>query len=332
MRAPHASGRRPPSGAVAAVAVAATALAALALAQGLPTVTVERSDRTIVVEQRTTGADGARTVLANRNCEDGVLTNLFFGPVPGYVVTRFDDTELTSQLAIVRVPQRAAANREGAADDAGGAAAAEDAAEAPGADAADAADDETIELLGGRATFDRPGCLEVVDPEGARPVELLQGRTTVRGRRFFLDRGTDVATMDGPIELTRRAEGAGPEVRATADALQFDVADERATLTGAVTVTSGDRVSSADRLELDEEAGVAILSGSPAVSRRGADEVRGDVLRYDLETDDVVVVGNVSATFEVDLGGDEGGAVDDGGDGAGADGGAPPANGTPTAP
>ncbi len=286
MPAPSALRRRAPI----AAAVAAVAVAAVALAQGLPTVTVERSDRTIVVEQRTTGAEGARTVLANRNCEEGVLTNLFFGPVPGYVVTRFDATELTSQLAIVRVPQPAAG------DD---------------LDDEPASDDETVELLGGTATFDRPGCLEAVDPEGARPVELLQGRTTVRGVRFFLDRGTDVATMDGPITLTRRAEGDGPALEATSDSLEFDVSDERATLSGAVTITSGDRVSTADRLELDEEAGVALLAGSPAISRRGSDEVRGDVLRYDLETDDVVVVGNVSATFEVDLGTDDEPVADD---------------------
>lgn len=284
------------------VAASVAAVAALALAQGLPTVTVERGDRLIVVEQRTTGAEGARTVLANRNCEEGVLTNLFFGPVPGYVVTRFDATELTSQLAIVRVPQPAAGDGDAAVD----------ATPADAALAEPAGDDETIELLGGTTTFDRPGCLEDVDPEGALPVELLQGRTTVRGARFFLDRGTDVATMDGPIALTRRAEGDGPALDATADALEFDVADERATLTGAVTITSGDRVSTADRLELDEEAGVALLTGSPAISRRGSDEVRGDALRYDLETDDVVVVGNVSATFEVDLGDDAETVGDDG--------------------
>jgi len=290
----------------------AAVVAAFALAQGLPTVTVERGDRTIVVEQRTTGAEGARTVLANRNCEEGVLTNLFFGPVPGYVLTRFDATELTSQLAIVRVPRAAAEDDPNAtpSDDAAPSEAA-DAADSPdgpppaGDGAPSAGDDETVELLGGIATFDRPGCLESVDPEGGRPVELLQGRTTVQGVRFFLDRGTDVATMDGPIALTRRAEGDGPALEATADALEFDVSDERATLTGAVTITSGDRVSTADRLELDEEAGVALLAGSPAISRRGSDEVRGDVLRYDLETDDVVVVGNVTATFEVDLGTDD---------------------------
>jgi len=66
-------------------------------------------------------------------------------------------------------------------------------------------------------------------------------------------------------------------------------------------VTSGERVSEADRLELDEAAGVALLTGSPAVSRRGGDEVRGNALRYDLETDEVVATGAVSATFEIQL-------------------------------
>ena len=291
--------------------------AALALAQGLPTVTVTRGERTIVIAQRTAGSDGARTVLANRNCEEGVLTNVFFGPVAGYVETSFEETVLLSQVAVVRVPREraaagatdaeAAADPTGSADPAGSGdgATPEAAADAPN-DAADAeasGDEETVELYGGRVTFDRPGCIAEVDAEDARPVELRQGRTTVLAGRFFLDRGTDVATMDGPVALTRApAEGDDrPPLEATADEMTFDVERERATLIGAVVVTSGERVSEADRLELDEAAGVALLTGSPAVSRRGADEVRGNALRYDLETDEVVAIGAVSATFEVDL-------------------------------
>jgi hypothetical protein len=271
--------------------LAALTAGLVALAQGLPTVSVTRGDRLIVVEQRATGAEGARTVLANRNCEPGVLTNLFYGPVPGFVVTRVDETTLVSQFARVRVPAPSAGDE---AEDTAGEA---------------SADDETIELLGGTATFDRPGCLETLDPEGALPVELRQGRTTVTGTRFFLDRGTDLASMDGPVVLTRSAADDGPPLEATAEALTFDVGTESATLTGEVVVTSGDRVSRAERLELDEEAGVALLTGSPATSRRGTDEVRGTTLRYDLETDDVIVVGSVSASFEVDLGEDETRAV-----------------------
>ena len=189
----------------------------------------------------------------------------------GYVETRFDETLLLSQIAVVRVPR------------------------------AESEDDETVELYGGAATFDRPGCLADVDASDARPVELRQGRTTILGARFFLDRGTDVATFDGPVSLERAAaEGDDrPPLQATADSMTFDVETEQATLLGAVVVTSGTRVSSADRLELDEAAGVALLSGAPAVSRRGADEVRGSTLRYDLETDEVVAKGAVFATFEI---------------------------------
>ena len=129
---------------------------------------------------------------------------------------------------------------------------------------------------------------------------LTQGRTTIDGARFFLDRGTDVATMDGPVTLLRAPEGAGEPVEADAAALTYDLEAGRSTLTGNVQVRSGERVSSADRLELDEEKGVAILDGSPAVSREGADEVRGTRLIYDLETNDVVVEGGVEATFEID--------------------------------
>ena len=274
----------------------------LALAQGLPTVTVSRGERTIVIAQRTAGADGARTVLANRNCEDGVLTNVFFGPVAGYVETTFEETVLLSQVAVVRVPRERPAEDPSTPD--ADATRTDETDTNDDADAtASSGDDETVELYGGRVTFDRPGCIAEVDADDARPVELRQGRTTVLAGRFFLDRGTDVATMDGPISLSRApAEGDDrPPLEATADEMTFDVERERATLIGSVVVTSGERVSEADRLELDEAAGVALLTGSPAVSRRGADEVRGNTLRYDLETDEVVATGAVSATFEVEL-------------------------------
>jgi lipopolysaccharide export system protein LptA len=213
-------------------------------------------------------------------------------------------------VAVVRVPRADAAadattpDTEGA-DPAGSPAPAATPAAAPddASDPSDADDEETVELYGGRVTFDRPGCIAEVDADDARPVELRQGRTTVLGGRFFLDRGTDVATMDGPVTLTRApVEGDDrPPLEATAGEMTFDVEREQATLIGGVVVTSGERVSEADRLELDEAAGVALLTGSPAVSRRGADEVRGNALRYDLETDEVVATGAVSATFEVEL-------------------------------
>jgi lipopolysaccharide export system protein LptA len=224
------------------------------------------------VSQRTLGSDGARTVLANRNCETGALTNIFYGPVADYVETAVEVTRLISQVAVVRVPS--------------------DGGE----------ENETIELMGGLATFDRPGCLASLASEGALPVELRQGRTVAFGSRFFLDRGTDVAVLDGPVRLERSAdsEGEGDAISASADGMTFDVTRERATLIGNVRVTSGERESSADRFELDEEAGIAVLSGEPAFSRRGGEEVRGNRLRYDLDTNEVTAIGGIFATFELD--------------------------------
>ena len=259
------------AGALAAAAVAALPSPPTAHAQAgtATTVTVERGERTITVVQRAVAADGARSILNNPNCEDGVRTNLFYGPSPGFVETTIDTTRLTSSIAIVRVP--------------------------------DGDEDETIELLPGRASFDRPGCLEAVDEAEGGTVVLEQGRTTVTGARFWLEQDTDLARMDGPVTLSRSSDDGAVTLEASASTLLLDVGTEVATLEGEVVVTSDDRVSRAERLELDEEAGIALLTGDPAVSTRGDDEVRGQTLRYDLETDDVVAIGGVGARFEIDL-------------------------------
>jgi lipopolysaccharide export system protein LptA len=243
---------------------------ASAQAGTVTTVTVERGERTITVVQRALAADGARSILNNPNCEPEIQTHLFVGPPPGFVETTIDATRLTSSIARIRVPAG-----EG---------------------------DETIELLRGTASVDRPGCLEAVEERDAEPVTLEQGRTVVLGTRFWLEQDSDLALLDGPVTLTRQGEG-GVALEASAASLTLDVRTEAATLEGEVVVTSDERVTRADRLELDEQAGVALLTGAPAISVRGDEEVRGSVLRYDLETDEVVALGAVGARFEVDLDG-----------------------------
>jgi lipopolysaccharide export system protein LptA len=75
-------------------------------------------------------------------------------------------------------------------------------------------------------------------------------------------------------------------------------------------VTSEDRVSEATSLEYNEERGIAILRGDPeknlpAKSTKGNDVTQGDVIIYYLDTNDVLVEGNVQADIEVDLEDDE---------------------------
>ena len=56
---------------------------------------------------------------------------------------------------------------------------------------------------------------------------------------------------------------------------------------------------------MDEEAGFAILRGNPARSRDENGVVAGQVIEYDLNSNDVVVRGGVEGTFELDTGGAE---------------------------
>src|SRR5690606_14484384 len=104
------------------------------------------------------------------------------------------------------------------------------------------------------------------------------------------------------VALTREpaSEGEAP-LTASAASMTFAVDEQRATLQGDVRVTSEERTTTGDALELDEEAGIAVLTGSPARSVRGSDTLEGARLLYYLDSDDVVVIGNVAGELEVEI-------------------------------
>lgn len=253
--------------------LAALAALGVVLAQTSTTFTVVRDDAEMVVTNLGRAADGARTIGNNRNCVEGERVTIVYAPAPGRVETRVKETLLTSRLAIISAP----------------------------VDAGSGAGEESLELSGDDVTFSRPGCIEERTPAAGQAVQLEQGRTKVLGTRFFLDREAEVGKMDGPISLERAGEEGAAPLSATADALEFAVGAQRATLTGAVRVVDGDRVTTGDRLELDEDAGTALLAGSPARSVKGNDVLTGSRLLYYLDSSDVVVVGNVKGELEVDL-------------------------------
>ncbi len=246
---------------------------AVALAQTASTFTIERDDTELVISNLALAADGARTIGNNRNCEEGQLLTIVYGPDPGRVETRVEDALLTSTLAVIRAPLEA---EEGAGE-------------------------ESLELTDAAVSFNRPGCIETAEPAPAPRVTLVQGRTEVVGTRFFLDRNTDEGVMDGPIALERTSEGDDGPLVAEADRMTFAVGEQRATLMGNVRVISDERVTSGLSLELDEEAGTAVLVGNPARSVRGDDVLEGNRLLYYLDSDDVVVIGNVQGDLEIEL-------------------------------
>ncbi|HNQ98752.1 MAG TPA: LptA/OstA family protein [Trueperaceae bacterium] len=253
--------------------LAALALVGTVLAQTSTTFTVKRDDAELVVTNRGLAADGARTIGNNRNCSEGERMTIVYAPAPGTVETRVEDATLTSRLAIITTP-------DGAEAEAG---------------------EETLELSGDGVTFSRPGCIDERSAAGTPSVRLVQGKTRVTGTSFFLDREADTGEMRGPIALERDAGEGEEPLRATADAMEFAVGAQRATLTGNVSVVSEDRTTTGERLELDEEAGTAILTGNPARSVKGNDTLSGTRLLYYLDSNDVVVLGNVSGELDVDL-------------------------------
>ena len=272
--------RRPPAARLAPAGVSragiaiAAAVVAWAAAQAVTTFTVRRDDTELVISNRALAAAGARSIGNNANCEEGFRMTIVYGPPPGHVETRVEDAVLTSHLALVRTP----------------------------VGAEEASGQETLELTGDAVTFNRPGCVEEATPAEEPTVTLVQGRTTVVGSRFFLDREEDVGTMDGPIALTRAgASEDEPPLTAGARSMTFAVNEQRATLVGDVRVTSEERTTTGDTLTLDEEAGLAVLTGAPARSVRGSDVLEGARLLYYLDSDDVVVVGNVSGQLEVEI-------------------------------
>ena len=80
--------------------------------------------------------------------------------------------------------------------------------------------------------------------------------------------------------------------------VSFDICDEPLQFTKQY---SEERTTTGETLELDEEAGTAVLTGSPARSVKGNDVLEGGRLLYYLDSDDVVVIGNVEGELEIDL-------------------------------
>ena len=259
---------------LAAVLLMLVGSGALAQSANPDVLRVPRGETMMVITNRALSENGKRTLGNLRTCSEGVLTSVFFGPPNDVEIVIDSETTLRSSVAIIERP---------AGDD-----------EAEG--------QETIEMLDGEVVFaPRPPCPEEFIPAEDQLVSLQQGRTTIASTRFFLDRDVDVAQLDGPIDLERAPEGESESLNATAESMTYDLDSDLSTLTGNVRVVSGDRISEAETLELDEDAGLATLTGSPARSVQGEDEIVGDTLLYYLDSNDVVVLGRVQGTLEVDL-------------------------------
>ncbi len=247
-------------------------LASQAQTNNAPKLDINRNDTQLTVSNLSLGSDGAKTYLSNRNCKEGFVSNIFYGPAEGFVETLSRDAKLISSVVIIETP-----------------------------DNEDSENEERVELYNAQnLTFSRPRCIEE-EERLDDPIRLEQGRTTILGESLILEPDNNVGDMKGPITLERAAEGESPSLSANSDELQFDFDTDLSTLSGNVTVTSEDRVSTADVLEYDEANGVAIMRGNPARSTQGEDFVEGTVIKYFLNNNDVMVIGGINGEIEVEL-------------------------------
>jgi lipopolysaccharide export system protein LptA len=239
-------------------------------------ITIKRKDRTIKVLQYAPADKGAISRLSIPGCEKDLKLNVFYAPESyPFVETLVNETIITSRIAIHRQPPK----EQGGGDKA------------------------KLELFGGTLTTDEEThCPDKVVRTEQTDVTLKQSRTTITGKTFNYDNYKGLGNMEGPVSLDRIAEGESPALTAKSDSLDFNVDTDQKILTGNVTIESQDRISEADKLEYDEKNSIAVLYGNPAKSTKGEDVLQGNVIVYYLDSNDVVLKGDIQGTVTVNLG------------------------------
>ena len=134
-------------------------------------------------------------------------------------------------------------------------------------------------------------------------VLVTQGKTRLKGAKLVYDEKDGVARIDGPVAFNRSQDD-GDAVQGSAERIEVSVDDEQTTLVGKVSLKQGDRTSSADRVDYDDNANTAILHGSPdspAQTQTPTELLRAQTIRYFLNTGEAVVEdekGGITGKFD----------------------------------
>ena len=130
-------------------------------------------------------------------------------------------------------------------------------------------------------------------------VNVTQGKTRLKGSKLVYDDSDGIARIDGPITFAR--DGASTPLTGSSATIEVNVDDQTTTLVGGVTLKNGARTSSAERVEYDDAANVAILRGTaerPAKTVTADQTLTASVIRYNLDTGSVVAIGPVGGEFQ----------------------------------
>jgi lipopolysaccharide export system protein LptA len=231
-----------------------------------PKVIFERGDNLVIAKKYGPDDQGAMLICAP---DENEITKTYFADIKPYFVHVFIDKN------IIRAPLITATK--------------------------ESRGDGQLKAVNGIAKIIDPETCEIeltLDPK-PNTVFVEQGKTKLSGSSLEYSQETGIGIIAGPITFERPQAG-NAVLRGSSEKIRVDVDNEKTFLEGNVKLDSKCRTSIADRVEYDDRENRAILFGNPAVSKRldGSDEIKADRLEYNLETNDVVLIGAIEGVFD----------------------------------
>lgn len=136
---------------------------------------------------------------------------------------------------------------------------------------------------------------EVNFSDGDQAVEVVQGKSRAWGRRLEYDNASGKARVAGPIRLERAGE---KPLSGSSQSLIYDLDEDTLTLQGEVVLVQEGRTTRANAAYVVESEGYAYLYGDPVVSKGPDGEVRGRVVRYRLDSGELLLLEGIEAVFD----------------------------------
>ncbi len=132
----------------------------------------------------------------------------------------------------------------------------------------------TLNIEASQAVLAAPKGTALIEAKGKRTadftgnVKVVRGRLTATGNALAYSESTGQGVLNGSASATFTPDKTdGDTVTIKAAQMSLDVDNDRSTSTGGVTLSNGTQSGKADKLVFDEQRELALLTGSPSLTR-----------------------------------------------------------------
>ncbi|MHA0042878.1 LptA/OstA family protein [Deinococcus sp. PEB2-63] len=132
----------------------------------------------------------------------------------------------------------------------------------------------TLNIEASQAVLAAPRGTALIEAKGKRTadftgnVKVVRGRLTATGNALAYSEATGQGVLNGSASATFTPDKTdGDTVTIKAAQMSLDVDNDRSTSTGGVTLSNGTQSGKADKLVFDEQRELALLTGSPSLTR-----------------------------------------------------------------